>query len=504
MSIAVTSSNFTTTFTPSIIILTNNMSSPKLLEGSFSHIINGKAYDASGAKTLDVLNPATEKKIASVPIATREVLNEAVEASQKAFESWSKTTWAERAKAVEAVGKEYKQISKDLIELLVLEQGKATPFAQGEVELVYEWFDRMPSMEIKEQVVWENDETKAIEQYVPLGVTAGIVPWNFPVLLMIWKIIPAVLTGNTIIIKPSPFTPLCDVRCVELFNKYLPPGVVQIVLGDDSLGPWVTEHPKIRKISFTGSTATGRLVQKSCAATLKRVTLELGGNDACIVLPDVDVEKVAPTVLLSAFFNSGQVCHAAKRIYVHEDVFEKLSKALVEAAKQAGVGPGQNEGISYGPLNNRQVYEKVSEFFADSQKEGHDFLTGGKIPEGPGFFAPLTLVNNPPETSRLVQEEPFGPIVPLLKWKDDADVIKRVNDSDWGLGATIYGKDLARVEKLARQVEAGVVWTNTMMQQHPVSLPHALECLIADFLNRRFHLEASRAVVSDAKTARLA
>ncbi|KAH7078144.1 Aldehyde/histidinol dehydrogenase [Paraphoma chrysanthemicola] len=443
------------------------MASPKLLSGSFSHIINGKAYDAKGAKTLDVINPATEEVIASVPIATRAVLDEAVDYSQKAFDSWSKTSWQERAKLIQDVGKEWKSISKDLAELLVHEQGKASAFAQGEVDLVNEWFERMPAMEIKDKVVWENDESRAIEQYVPLGVTAGIVPWNFPVLLMVWKIIPAVLTGNTIIIKPSPFTPLCDVRVVELFNKYLPPGVVQIVLGDDNLGPWVTEHPKIRKISFTGSTATGRLVAKSCSATLKRFTLELGGNDACIVLPDIDVEKVAPTILLSAFFNSGQVCHAAKRIYVHEDIYDKVSKALVEAAKQAGVGPGNKEGVMYGPLNNRQVYEKVSEFFAESQKDGHDFLTGGQIPDGAGFFAPLTLVNNPPENSRLVQEEPFGPIVPLLKWKDDQDLLKRVNDSNWGLGATIYGKDLARVEKLARQVEAGVVWTNTMMQQHP-------------------------------------
>lgn len=255
------------------------MASAKLLQGSFSHIINGKAYDTKGAKTLNVINPASEEVLASVPIATREILDEAVDCAEKAFKSWSKTTWAERAKLIKAVGEEYKTMSKDITELLVLEQGKATAFAQGEVDLVNEWFERMPDMEIKERVAWENDETRAIEQYVPLGVTAGIVPWNFPVLLMTWKIIPALLTGNTIIIKPSPFTPLCDVRVVELFNRHCPPGVVQIVLGDDSLGPWVTEHPKIRKISFTGSTATGRLVAKSCSATLKRYTLELGGND---------------------------------------------------------------------------------------------------------------------------------------------------------------------------------------------------------------------------------
>ena len=478
------------------------MASPKLLSGGFSHIINGKAYDTKGAKTLDVINPATEKTIASVPIATRDVLNEAVEHAHTAFKSWSKTTWEERAKMVQAVGEEYKIMTDDLVALLVLEQGKATAFANGEVSMVSEWFEKVPKMEIKDNVVFENEKERAIEQYVPLGVTAGIVPWNFPVLLMIWKIIPAVLTGNVIIIKPSPFTPLCDVRAVELFNRHLPPGVVQIVLGDDELGPWITEHPKIRKISFTGSTATGRLVAKSCAATLKRYTLELGGNDACIVLPDVDVDSVAPGILLTAFFNSGQVCHAAKRIYVHEDVFDKLSQALVKAAKEAGVGPGQDEGVSFGPLNNRMVYEKVSGFFADSQKNNHDFLIGGKIPEGPGFFAPLTLVNNPPEDSRLVREEPFGPIVPLLKWNDDADVIARVNDSDWGLGATIFGKDLDRVEKLARQIEAGVVWTNTTMQQHPVSpFARILSTWSLMHRDRKFHSAASKAAVLDARMA---
>lgn len=439
----------------------------KLLQGSFSHIINGKSYDAKGAKTLDVIDPATEKPIAQVPIATREILDEAVDHAQKAFTTWSKTSWSERAKLVKAVGEEYKELSDDLAQLLVKEQGKSTVFAQGEVNLVHEWFDRMPGMEIKEQVTYETDKARAIEQYVPLGVSAGIVPWNFPVLLMCWKIIPAILTGNTIIIKPSPFTPLCDVRIVELFNKHLPPGVVQIVLGDDNLGPWITEHPKIRKVSFTGSTATGKLVAKSCSATLKRFTLELGGNDACIVLPDVDIEKAAPNVLLSAMFNTGQVCHAAKRIFVHEDIYDKFAKAMADTAKQSGVGPGDKEGVMYGPLNNKMQFDKVSEFFAQSQAEGHTFLTGGQITKGTGYFAPLTLVDQPPEDSRLVQEEPFGPIVPLLKWKDDDDVLKRVNDSSWGLGATIWGTDLERVEKLARGVEAGVVWTNQAMEQHP-------------------------------------
>lgn len=408
------------------------------------------------------------RAIAQVPIATKDVLNEAVDAGHKAFLSWSKKSWAERAKLVKAVGEEYKTMIPQLSALLVAEQGKSMPFAQGEVALVNEWFEQMTEMEPKERITRETDDVKVIERYVPLGVTAGIVPWNFPVLLMMWKIVPAALTGNTIIIKPSPFTPLCDIRLVELWNRHLPPGVVQIVVGDDSLGPWVTEHPKIRKISFTGSTATGRLVAKSCAATLKRFTLELGGNDACVVLPDVDIEKSIQSIFLSAFFNSGQVCHAAKRIYVHEDVYEKVSQALVEVAKQSGVGKGDQDGVMFGPINNKMQFDKVSEFFAQSQQEGHTFLTGGQIAKGTGYFAPLTLVDQPPEDSRLVQEEPFGPIVPLLKWKDEEDVLRRVNDSSWGLGATVWGTDPERIERIARGIEAGVVWAHQAnMEQHP-------------------------------------
>ncbi|EST09452.1 Aldehyde dehydrogenase [Kalmanozyma brasiliensis GHG001] len=440
----------------------------KLLDAPFSHVINGKTVDTNGAKMLDVIDPATEKVVAQVPIATKETVDQAVDAARAAFASWSKTSWDERAKLLEQYGEEFKAMGPELVKLLTAEQGKAHQFAEHEVQSSLPWFTDLAKTRLDERVVHENDTHKAIERYLPLGVCAGIVPWNFPILLMIWKISQAVITGNCIIIKPSPFTPLCDIRIVEAAQKFFPAGVVQIVVGDDHLGPWITEHPKIQKISFTGSTVTGRLVAKSCSATLKRFTLELGGNDPCVVLPKQNnMAEAAQNVLLSAFFNSGQVCIAAKRIYVHEDIYDEFKATLAKVVQNFKVGPGNEEGVTFGPINNKMQYEKVGEFFDEAKKGNFNFVTGGETEKKLGYFYPLSIVDNPPEDSRLVQEEPFGPIVPLLKWKDEADLLKRVNDSEWGLGSTIWGDDLEQAERIARQIETGTVWVGCMVHHHP-------------------------------------
>lgn len=237
----------------------------KLLDAPFSHVINGKTIDTKGAKTLDVIDPATEKTIAQVPIATRETVDQAVDAAQAAFPTWSKTTWDERAKLHEQYGEEFKSMIPELVKLLTAEQAKSHQFAQHECDSILPWFTELAKVRLDEKVIHEDDTHKAVERYVPLGVCAGVVPWNLPVLLMLWKVTQAGITGNCIIIKPSPFTPLCDIRIIEAAQMFFPPGVVQIVVGDDNLGPWITEHPRIQKISFTGSTITGRLVAKSCS-----------------------------------------------------------------------------------------------------------------------------------------------------------------------------------------------------------------------------------------------
>ncbi|UZJ57533.1 hypothetical protein CBS101457_006853 [Exobasidium rhododendri] len=437
------------------------------LKQPFGHIINGKLVTKS-EKTIDVINPSTEEVIASVPVATQATLDETVDAARKAFKPWSKTTWKERGDRVRAWGETFEAETPELAKLLTTEQGKSMGVSMHEFGDILRWFKDMPDMELKDEIILENNSKKVIKTYSPLGVCAGIVPWNFPVVLMMFKIIPGLLTGNCVIIKPSPFTPLCDIRIIQGAQKHFPPGVLQCIVGDDSLGPMITSHPGIDKIGFTGSTVTGRLVAKSCAATLKRMTLELGGNDPSIVLPDVDVDSVAPQVTMAASINSAQFCCASKRIYVHEDIYEKFTTAMANAAKGMKVGNGLEEDTVHGPINNKMQFDKVAEYFKDSTDQGHKFLTGGKIEKGgKGFFVPVTIVDNPPEDSRIVQEEPFGPIFPVLKWKDEEEMLERVNDTQWGLGASVWGKNEADVERIARGIESGTVWCNSMQAYDP-------------------------------------
>lgn len=293
-------------------------------------------------------------------------------------------------------------------------------------------------------------------------------PWNFPILLAVWKIAPALVAGNTIIVKPSPFTPLCDLKLVELVQDLLPPGVLSALSGDDELGKWMTAHDGIAKIAFTGSTETGKHVMRSAAGNLKRLTLELGGNDPAIVLPDVDPQVVAPQIFWAAFQNNAQFCNAAKRVYIHDDVYDAVRDELVKYARTVVVGDGADEATQLGPIQNEQQYRKVGEYFDDCAARGYRFVLGGHIdPTSPGWFVPVSIVDNPPEDSRLVAEEPFGPILPLLRWNDEADVIARANDTVWGLGATVWGQDLEAVERIGRQLEAGTVWLNEVHQYSP-------------------------------------
>jgi acyl-CoA reductase-like NAD-dependent aldehyde dehydrogenase len=230
----------------------------------------------------------------------------------------------------------------------------------------------------------------------------------------------------------------------------------------------MTEHPGIDKIAFTGSTETGRHVMRSAAANLKRLTLELGGNDPAIVLPDVNPEKVAPQLFWAAFQNNAQFCNAAKRLYIHEDVYESVRDALVAYARTVKVGDGAEPDTELGPIQNKPQFEKVKEYFDDCAANGHTFALGGQIDEtAPGWFVPVTLVDNPPDDSRLVREEPFGPILPLIKWRDEDELVARANDSEWGLGASVWGNDLARIQQIGRRIDAGTVWLNEVHQYSP-------------------------------------
>ena len=429
--------------------------------------INGEAVVTKN--TQPVYNPATRAVFAEVPDASKELLDDTVRAARQALGPWRNTPVSQRQAAMEGFADLLEAHSEELMTLLTREQGKPRAGAEFEVLGSVAWIRAIATQSLPDELVEETDERRVITRFTPVGVVGAIVPWNFPILLSIWKIAPALMAGCTLVLKPSPYTPLCDLKMVELAQQAFPPGVLSAVSGGDDLGKWITSHPGINKVAFTGSTETGRHVMRSAADTIKRVTLELGGNDPAIVLPDVDAKAIAPELFWAAFQNNAQFCNVSKRLYIHEDVYDEVRDALVEFIKaNIKVGDGTLEDTDLGPIQNSMQYGKVKDYFADCHANGYKFALGGKIDEkAKGWFVPVSLVDNPPENSRIVQEEPFGPILPLLKWSDEDDVIARANDTIYGLGATVWGKDLNAVERIGSQLEAGTVWLNEVHQYSP-------------------------------------
>lgn len=422
----------------------------------------------AGDATFEVVNPATEQVIAHVPDATREELERAIAEARRAFPDWAATPIETRRAMLDAVGDALLSHADMFSRLLTSEQGKPHIEAEGEVGGAGYWLKGAASLDLPVTVNEDSDERYSETRHVPLGVVGAIAPWNYPLILAMFKIGPALLAGNTMVLKPSPFTPLTTLKFGELANAILPPGVLNIITGGDHLGPWMTEHPGLDKISFTGSTATGRRVMLSAAPTLKRVTLELGGNDAAIVMPDVDVEQIAEELFWAAFRNNGQICIATKRLYIHEDIYPQLRDALVAYAATVKIGDGSEQGIQIGPLNNRQQYERVLNLIQDAKDRGYKFLIGGEKSDAPGYFVPITILDNPPEDSRIVQEEQFGPILPLLKFDNYEDVIKRVNATEYGLGGSVWGADEEQALAIAQRIASGTVWVNETQHISPI------------------------------------
>ena len=435
------------------------------MTSQISMTINGASV--AGAERFDVINPATGAAFANAPDCTREELDKAVATARAALPVWRATPIEKRREALLHIAGAIAQNAAELTRLLTMEQGKPQPDAEGDVMGGAFWLSETAKLDIPEHVTEDSAERHAITRYGPIGVVAAIVPWNFPIILAMFKLGPALLSGNTIVLKPAPTTPLTTLRIGELIKDILPPGVVNVISGSDRLGPWLTSHSGVDKVSFTGSTQTGRRVMESAAASLKRVTLELGGNDAAIVMPDVDVEKVAQELFWAAFRNAGQICIASKRMYIHKDVYEPLKTAIVEYAKTVKVGDGAEQGTQIGPVQNNAQYQRVLELIQDAKDNGYDFLIGGNASDVPGYFVPITIIDNPPENSRIVQEEQFGPVLPLLKFDNLEDVITRANDSEYGLGASIWTDDIVRAQEIATQLQAGTVWINETQHLSP-------------------------------------
>ena len=435
---------------------------------TYANLIDGEMVTTS--HTFEVVNPANEEVVGLVPSCGKEELDRAVSAARRAFKSWRKTSAEERQKVVQGIAAAIKDNGDELFRLLTTEQGK--PHAQAQMEIFgAAGLAAAQSTLTLDDVINQDDDTRLSRtRRVPVGVVGGIVPWNFPVMMAIQKIVPALVSGCTIVLKPSPFTPLTTLRIAELIKDVVPAGTVNIITGPDELGPLITEHPDIDKITFTGSTATGKKIMEGASRDLKRITLELGGNDASIVLPDADVEKVAEQLFWSSFSNAGQICVAAKRIYIHEDIYDDLSKAIAEYAKGVVVGDGSQQGTGVGPIQNKKQFDRVCELIQDAKDQGYQFLTGGDVdPSGTGYYVPITILDNPPEDARIVAEEQFGPVMPLMKFSSVEEAIERANNSEYGLAGAVWTKDADKGVEIAEQLETGTVWVNEYLHISPLA-----------------------------------
>ncbi|WP_426307151.1 aldehyde dehydrogenase family protein [Acidovorax facilis] len=426
----------------------------------FPMIINGQPVSA--AEYFEVKNPATGDTVGRAPIASLDQLDQAVAAAEAAFGAWSQQPDAVRVQACQAIAAKLGEHAEALAQLLTQEQGKPLNGLGSRFEIggAQAWAAHTASLSLPVKVLQDNEQGRVELHRKPIGVVGSITPWNWPVMIAVWHILPAVRSGNTVVVKPSPFTPLSTIRLVELMNQVLPPGVVNVVCSDDkttNIGAAISAHPGIRKIVFTGSINTGKKVMATAAETVKRLTLELGGNDAAIVLPDVDPKAIAEGLFWGAFINNGQTCAAMKRLYVHESVYDEVCTALVDYAKAIPVGPGTDEASVLGPVNNRMQFDKVKRL-VDAAKSKGRVLLGGDPAEG--LFFPPTLIADLSHDDPLVFEEQFGPALPIIKYSDLEDAIRQANDSPNGLGGSVWSQDMAKAKQVASRLECGSVWIN--------------------------------------------
>lgn len=424
---------------------------PKLL-------IDGALVD--GATTIDVINPATGKAFATSPKADLAQAEAAIAAAKRAFPAWAALPFAERAKRVGEFAEAIEARKDEFARLLTQEVGKPLIEAGFEVAETVDALEFFARQDLQPRVLRDNGDELIVEQRYPQGVVAAITPWNFPLALLAYKIGAALVAGNTVISKPAPTTPLTTLLLGEVAADFFPAGVFQTLVDQNELGPLLTSHPDIAHVSFTGSTPTGKKVLGSAADTLKRFTLELGGNDAAIVLDDVDVKAMAPKIFFAAFINAGQVCFATKRIYAPRAMVDELAAELARLADEAVVGDGLEPGTTIGPIQNKMQYDKVLGFIESARDEGGTFMAGGHAIEGDGYFIRPTIVTGLSHNARLVREEQFGPVLPILPYDTIEEAIQYANEVEYGLGGIVWAGDIERGAEVASKIETGTIWVN--------------------------------------------
>lgn len=429
--------------------------------------INGQAV-AGEREAFPVINPATGEAFAQCPAASAEQVDAAVAAARTAFKTFQHTPDAELQAMLHRIADLVEANADELAQLVTLEQGKPLALAQMEVGAAIGWTRYTADLKVPVKVIEDSEARLAELHHKPLGVVGSITPWNWPLMIAVWHIMPALRTGNTVISKPSSFTPFSTLKLIELINQVVPAGVINIVTGEGGIGRAMTSHPNIQKIVFTGSTPTGQDIMRKAADNLKRLTLELGGNDAGILLPDADLDKAVPGIFQTAFLNMGQTCAALKRLYVHESQYDEVCRRLTTIANEQVVGNGLEAGVTFGPVQNQAQLNLVAELVDDARTQGAQILCGGKVQPGKGYFYPPTIVAGVSNGVRLVDEEQFGPVLPIIVYTDIEEAVAMANDNVNGLGGSVWGADIEQARSVAMRLESGTAWINN----HAEVLPH--------------------------------
>ena len=432
--------------------------------------INGELVDAQGGRTIDVRNPSNGEVVGSVPRGTTSDVDAAIDAAAKAFPAWAALAPTKRAQLMHAAAEKMKAAVPELAKLLTLEQGKPLAHAVLEASRVQENLEYYAGLadKIRGDYIPLDDPGKfGLTIRRPIGVVVAITPWNFPLTLMANKVCPALATGCTIVLKPASTTPLATQRAIEVINSAgLPPGVLNIVHGTGSeIGDALVSHKKINKVAFTGQTETGKRIMKLAADNVTRITLELGGSDPMIVCDDADLRRASAATAIGRFFNAGQACLAVKRVYVFSSVAEEfMTKIADRAKKEWKIGDGLQDGVKMGPLHTEHQRDEVESQIADAVKKGATVLAGGTRPTGKeferGWFMEATVLRDVSDDSRMLTEEVFGPALPIVIVNDLDEAIAKANSSVYGLGSSIWTKDLAKARKAMEQIQSGYTWVN--------------------------------------------
>jgi len=441
---------------------------------TYANTSNGRPV--TSASTFESRNPATGEVLGLVPHSTREQVDAAVAAAKAAQPAWAARPDAERKALMGKVAEIIKANSEYLASWVTREQGKPlggvgpdqVPGARFEVWGCEVWTQVPASLDLPVDVAFE-DETRRDEVHrKPFGVIAAIAPWNWPLLIAIWQIVPSLRAGNTVVIKPSEYTSIGTLEMVRLIAEALPPGVLNTVSGAGEVGSWLVENPDVNKIMFTGSGATGAKIAAAAARNLTPTTMELGGNDAAIMLPDADPKAMAMGLFWGAFINMGQTCACAKRLYVPESLHDAVVAELKALAEAMPMGDGMQPGMVMGPIQNRMQFDKVSRLVERARAEGATIVCGGQPKPGPGNFYPLTLVTDIADGAALVDEEQFGPVLPIIKYRSVDDAVASANRLDVGLGASVWSTDIEKARQVASRIQAGTVWINQHGMIHPM------------------------------------